>query len=204
MKAKLLLALVLGLVRCASSTFDGDLKVCAFNIQVFGVSKMGKPLAISTLPKLISRWVFSSPLPPIVVTAGLKHHYIRGCALHGVECSLPGGLWCDMLTSSPFLFFGVCFSLCPPRCHMVAVQEVRDASDTAVDSLLELVNTGRTEGEEYAVIESERFGSSNSKESCEHNFLSSRPRVPLPLFGLRIPAPPPPTPSAVQSTMPVR
>lgn len=50
---------------------------------------------------------------------------------------------------------------------MVAVQEVRDATDTAVGALLELINADQDAGEQYAVIESERFGSTTSKESCE-------------------------------------
>jgi len=100
-----MLLLLLGLVGCANSAFDGNLKVCAFNIQIFGVSKMEKAIATTTLPKLIT------------------------------------------------------------RCHLVAVQEVRDATDTAVDALLDLINSEQPAGEEYAVIESERFGSSSSKES---------------------------------------
>lgn len=43
----------------ASSAFDGKLKLCAFNIQIFGVSKMQKTVAISTLPQLITRCVSS-------------------------------------------------------------------------------------------------------------------------------------------------
>jgi len=45
------------------------------------------------------------------------------------------------------------------------VQEVRDATDTAVGALLELINADQDAGEQYAVIESERFGSTTSKES---------------------------------------
>lgn len=47
------------------------------------------------------------------------------------------------------------------------MQEVRDATDTAVGALLELINADQDAGEQYAVIESERFGSTTSKESCE-------------------------------------
>ena len=52
-----------------------------------------------------------------------------------------------------------------PRCHIIAVQEVRDASGTAVPALLTAINAKQSNDQQYSVVESARFGSSSSKEA---------------------------------------
>ena len=81
------------------------LVVGAFNIQVFGQSKMGKPDVPETLVRIIRQY------------------------------------------------------------DLIAVQEIRDLSMTSPHALLDLVNTGLGATETYALLLSDRYGSTSSKEA---------------------------------------
>ena len=62
----------------------------------------------------------------------------------------------------------------------IAIQEIRDASQTALPALVDLVNT---DGSQYSYVVSERLGRTTSKEQYAHIFntntveLTSTPRT---------------------------
>ena len=96
------------------ASFDeGTLSIAAFNIQVLGVTKMGKPAVVKTL--------------------------------------------CDIIR----------------RYDLVVVQEIRDASGTAVAALLEAVNAPLSASEEYGLLLSDRLGHSTAKEQYGYFYRTS-------------------------------
>ncbi|XP_038078126.1 deoxyribonuclease-1-like [Patiria miniata] len=94
------------------SSYDGSLVIGAFNIQVFGLSKVGKPDVVETLVKILRRY------------------------------------------------------------DLVLIQEIRDSSQTAVPTLLKLVNANLED--KYDVIVSERLGRTSSKEQYAFLYKPSR------------------------------
>jgi endonuclease/exonuclease/phosphatase family metal-dependent hydrolase len=81
--------------------YDETIKIAAFNVQVFGVSKASKDEVMQTLAQIVRNY------------------------------------------------------------DVIAIQEIRDKSQTALPSLVELVNS---DGSEYEYVVSERLGRSSSKE----------------------------------------